>query len=144
MPLAQLNIAEMIEPMDSERMKDFVDSLDMVNQEAEASEGFIWRYKDNDEAVVVDRHIFENDMLIINLSVWKDENSLKNFVYSGNHLKVYKRKKEWFHKMKQAYMVLWHVKEGHTPDLAEAKQKLDHYRLHGATEEAFGFKRQTK
>lgn len=143
MPLAQLNIAEMIEPMDSERMKDFVASLDIVNQEAEASPGFIWRYKDDDEVVVMDRSIFDNDMLIINLSVWEDEKSLKDFVYSGNHLKVYKRKKEWFHKMKQAYMVLWNVEDGHTPDLHEAKQKLDHYRLHGATKEAFGFNRTT-
>ncbi len=143
MPLAQLNIAEMIEPMDSERMKDFVASLDIVNQEAEASPGFIWRYKDDDEVVVMDRSIFDNDMLIINLSVWKDEKSLKDFVYSGNHLKVYKRKKEWFHKMKQAYMVLWNVEDGHTPDLFEAKQKLDHYRSHGPTKEAFGFNRTT-
>jgi len=143
MPLAQLNIAEMIEPMDSDRMKDFVDSLDIVNEQAEASEGFIWRYQDDDEAVVMDRSIFESDMLIINLSVWKDEKSLKDFIYSGNHLKVYKRKKEWFRKMKQAYVVLWQVEEGHTPDLVEAKQKLDHYRLHGATDEAFGFNRST-
>ena len=139
MPLAQLNIAEMIEPMNSDRMKDFVNSLDIVNKEAEASEGFIWRYIDGDAELVLDRSIFESDMLIINLSVWKDEKSLKDFVYSGNHLKVYKKKKDWFHKMKQAYMVLWHVEEGHFPDLVEAKQKLDHYRLHGATKEAFGF-----
>ena len=43
--LAQINIANIIAPMDSPVMVGFVNNLDNINALAESSEGFIWRLK---------------------------------------------------------------------------------------------------
>jgi hypothetical protein len=52
-----------------------------------------------------------------------------------------RRKKEWFKKMGEAYMVLWWVPVGHIPSIEEAAQKLNILREHGPTAEAFTFKK---
>lgn len=43
MPIAQLNIAQPLAPIDSPDLKDFADNIERINTLAEASEGFIWR-----------------------------------------------------------------------------------------------------
>jgi len=43
--LAQVNIARLIEPLDSGRLVDFVTALDPVNAAADAALGFVWRLK---------------------------------------------------------------------------------------------------
>jgi len=43
--LAQVNIFHLIEPLDSERLADFVAAIDSVNSAAESAHGFIWRLK---------------------------------------------------------------------------------------------------
>ena len=34
---------------------------------------------------------------------------------------------------------LWWVERGHIPTLEEAKTRLDHYRAHGPSDDAFGW-----
>jgi hypothetical protein len=41
--LAQLNIARMLEPLDSPVMADFVNALERINALADSSVGFVWR-----------------------------------------------------------------------------------------------------
>ena len=41
--LAQLNIARLLAPIDSEQLVDFVANLDRINALADQSPGFIWR-----------------------------------------------------------------------------------------------------
>jgi len=43
--LAQVNIARLIEPLDSVRLADFVAALDPVNATADSAPGFVWRLK---------------------------------------------------------------------------------------------------
>lgn len=137
--LAQLNIARMIAPVDSPLMADFVANLDRINALAENSEGFIWRLKeDNNNATSI--KIFNDDFLIVNISVWQNTASLFQFVYQSGHVEVFKRRKEWFERMPEMHMALWYVPVLHLPTVAEAKDRLIYLRTYGETPYAFGFK----
>ena len=119
MPIAQLNIAKMLAPIDSPTMSGFVNNLDRINALAEESIGFIWRLTgEEDNATAI--KVFEDDSIIINMSVWQDVESLKHYVYKTAHVEIMKRKKEWFSKIESMHMVLWNIPEGHTPTPQEA------------------------
>ncbi|MER7199650.1 hypothetical protein CG723_25885 [Streptomyces sp. CB01635] len=45
--LAQVNIGRLTAPLDSEQLRDFAEGLDPVNAVADASDGFVWRLKDD-------------------------------------------------------------------------------------------------
>ena len=136
--LAQLNIAQLIEPLDSPRVADFVANLDRINALAESSQGFVWRLKTDDGNATEIRPF--GDEYIVNLSVWADMDALYNYVYRSGHVEIMRRRKEWFSRMKDAYMVLWWVPAGHNPTAEEARAKLQTLREHGPTAEAFTFK----
>lgn len=135
--LAQLNIAEMSMPYDDPGMADFVNNLDRINGIADDSPGFIWRYTEPDNTASA--AIF-GDTMLVNMSVWADKQSLLDFTYKSPHVAIYKRRKEWFRKMKGPYMVCWYVPEGHIPSLEEARDRLDHLSANGETPWAFTFR----
>jgi len=137
--LAQVNIARMIARIDSPEMVDFVNNLDRINAIAEKSTGFIWRLKGDDNNATALR-VFEDDFLIINMSVWESKEALFNFTYASQHAGVLKRKKEWFHKMTDRHMCLWYVEAGHEPSPQEAKKRLQYLNDHGESPYAFSFK----
>ncbi|HEU5134550.1 MAG TPA: DUF3291 domain-containing protein [Steroidobacteraceae bacterium] len=135
--LAQLNIAALKAPLDSPELKDFVDNLDRINALAEASPGFVWRLKGDGNDATSLRPLGDN--IIVNMSVWRDVDSLRNYVYQSAHVAILKRKREWFTRMAEAPFALWWIPEGHEPTIAEAVARLEHLRKHGATAEAFTF-----
>lgn len=139
--LAQVNIARMLAPIDSPVMADFVNNLDRINNIAEESTGFVWRLT-GDENNATALRIFEDDFLIINMSVWASKEALFNFTYASQHVGVLKRKKEWFHKMADMHMCLWYVEAGHEPSPDEAKGRLQYLNDKGETPYAFSFKSQ--
>lgn len=136
--LAQLNIAIMKEPLESPSMSDFVANLDRINALAEESPGFVWRLKDESGSAVAIRPFGED--VIVNMSMWKDAASLSDFAFRSGHVDIMRRRREWFQSMAEAYAVLWWVVKDHRPTMAEAKERLDHLRVHGATPHAFTFK----
>lgn len=136
--LAQLNVAKLLAPLDSPQLADFVNNLDRINGLAEASDGFVWRLKDEDDNATALRP-FDADM-IVNMSVWRDLDALKAFVFAPEHVAIMRRKREWFHRLTEAYMVLWWVPAGHEPSTDEARAKLEHIQAHGPTETAFNFR----
>ena len=135
--LAELNVAALKAPLDSPELKDFVDNLDRINALAEATPGFVWRLKGDGNDATSLRPLGEK--VIVNLSTWRDVDSLRHYVYKTAHVEILKRKREWFTRMADAYMALWWVPEGHEPTVAEAVARLEHLRKHGATAEAFTF-----
>ncbi|MRX63407.1 DUF3291 domain-containing protein [Maribacter luteus] len=143
MHLAQVNIAKMKPPIDSPIMADFVNNLDSINAIADKSKGFVWRLKDEEDNATAIK-IFDNDYLIINMSVWENATSLKEYVYNSMHVEVLKRKKEWFDKMEDMHMALWYVKEGIFPTPSEAKERLEYLQTNGETPYAFSFKSKFK
>jgi hypothetical protein len=137
--LAQLNIALPIEPLTSPRLAGFVAALDEVNALADAAPGFVWRLQTEDGDATAVR-AFGNDRLIVNMSVWSSLEALADYAYRSDHVRVLRRRKEWFEAMGEAYQVLWWVPAGQLPTVADAEQRLAHLRTHGPTGHAFTFR----
>lgn len=136
--LAQLNIAQMREPLDSPLLADFVANLDRINALAESMPGFVWRLQTEDGDATALRPF--GDDTLVNVSTWTDLESLKAFVYGSAHVEIMRRRREWFEAMKESHLVLWWVPTGHRPDEQEAKARLQQLRLNGASAEAFTFR----
>jgi hypothetical protein len=135
--LAELNVAELKAPLDSPILKDFVDNLDRINALAESSPGFVWRLKGDGNDATSLRPL--GDDMIINLSVWRDAQSLSDYVYKTVHVEIMKRRREWFTRMGKMHMAMWWVPEGHEPTVAEAVARLERLRQQGPSPEAFTF-----
>ena len=123
---------------DDVRFVGFVSALDTVNASADASPGFVWRLETDDDDNS-DAEIFGDENLLVNLSVWESLSHLRSFVRSEMHLAIMQRRREWFNVSTQAYVVLWWVRAGHVPTVAEAHAKLVHIRANGPGEFAFDF-----
>jgi len=136
--LAQLNVALMKESLESPTMADFVANLDRINALAERSPGFVWRLQTEDGHATALRPLGEDTL--VNVSVWRDVESLHAYVYQSAHVEIMRRRKEWFALMREAYVVLWWVPRGHRPTISEAIAKLELLRAKGPTQEAFTFR----
>ncbi len=138
--LAEINIARMKGVnINDPVMKEFVDNLDKVNAIAENSEGFVWRLKDENNNAT-NFNPYDDEKVIINISVWESIESLEIFMYKTLHSDFLKRRKEWFHKFGEAYFAMWWVPEGQFPTIQEAVYKLDYLQKNGASEFVFDFK----
>lgn len=140
MHLAELNIAHMRAPIDSPELAEFVAQLEPVNALADAAPGFVWRLKESEAdptATVIHGY---GDHLLVNFSVWESLESLWNYVYRTPHLGVLRRRREWFLRMAEPYMVMWWIPEGHIPSLAEGMRRLERLRAEGPSPEAFTYK----
>ena len=136
--LAQLNIGRLVAPLEDPRIEGFVNALDPVNALAEASPGFVWRLQ-TDEGDATALRPYPDPEVIVNLTVWESIESLKAFVYQGDHLAIFRRRREFFEVSSKAYVVLWWVDAGHIPNVEEAKERLEFLRRYGPTPWAFTF-----
>lgn len=137
--LAQLNIGIIRGPMDSPVMAQFAANLERINALADASPGFVWRLQ-TEAGDATGIRPFENENQLLNMSVWRDTESLRQFVYRTAHADILRRRREWFEKMSEAFMVLWWVPQGHRPGIPEAIARLEALRSQGPSPEAFTFR----
>ncbi|MEJ7644635.1 MAG: DUF3291 domain-containing protein [Chryseolinea sp.] len=139
--LAQINIARMlIGPIDGPEMANFVSNLDRINALADESDGFVWRLKEEcNNAMSI--KIFDDDFMIINMSVWKSADLLFNYVFKSDHVEIFKRRKEWFEKMSEMHMAMWYVQPDQMPTVGDALDRLLYIRKKGETPYAFSFKK---
>ncbi|HSJ85305.1 MAG TPA: DUF3291 domain-containing protein [Acidimicrobiia bacterium] len=137
--LAQLNVARLRAPLDSPMLVEFVEALEPVNALADDAQGFVWRLQTEDGDATAIR-AFEDDMLLVNMSVWESVDDLVAFVYRSDHRRVMIRRREWFERMVDSSTVLWWVEAGHRPSVMEAKQRLAILRRDGPTPAAFTFR----
>jgi hypothetical protein len=135
--LAQLNIAHLRYPLESPQLSEFVANLDRINQLAETSAGFIWRFTGDTEA---EQRVF-GDNIIVNLSTWTDVKSLHRFVYRSDHTAIMKKRAEWFVPMEVSNVLWWHL-QAEPPSIEEAKNRLNLLAEHGAHGDAFNFRHQ--
>jgi Domain of unknown function (DUF3291) len=126
--------------MDDPSMAGFVAELDPINALADGMPGFVWRLQ-TEEGNATSIHAFEDDLMLVNMSVWESVEALAGFVYRSDHVRVMRRRREWAERMLQPYAVLWWLPAGAIPTLDEAKQRLEHLREHGPTPQAFTFKK---
>lgn len=141
MNLAQINIARVRFPLDGPELKDFVDSLPKINALAEASPGYLWRLTDDGGADATGVRAFEQEDILLNLTLWESVESLRDFAYQTEHLEYMRRRREWFdYQGIPNHMALWWVPDNHLPTVEEAKDRLEHLTKHGPTAYSFTFR----
>jgi hypothetical protein len=137
--LAQVNIALPLEPLDSSLLAEFVAQLEPVNATADRSHGFVWRLQTGSGDATGVRG-FDDERLIVNMSVWTSLQALRGFVYSNRaHLEVMQRRREWFARLK-LHLALWWVPAGHRPTVAEAEERFARLQAVGPSPDAFTFR----
>lgn len=138
--IAQLNIARMRAPLDDPLMQRFVEWLDPVNGLADESNGFVWRLQ-TEEGNATSIRTFEDDSVLVNMSVWESIEALQSFVLHPNHTRVMRESSRWFEPLEGPHLVLWWVPAGHIPSPDEARKKLELLASRGPTPDAFTFSR---
>jgi hypothetical protein len=115
-----------------------VAKLDEVNALADAAPGFVWRLQTEDGNATAIR-AFDDDRIIVNMSVWESVDDLAEFVYRSDHVSVLRRRREWFDRL-DVSTALWWIRSGHIPTVREAQERLAHVEERGPTPFAFTFK----
>ncbi|MEP7113638.1 MAG: GNAT family N-acetyltransferase [Ilumatobacteraceae bacterium] len=121
--LAQVNIATLRYPIDDPRIADFVDALPLVNGTGEQSPGYVWRLQ-SDGGDATDIQVFDDPLVIVNLTVWESLEALKAFAYRGIHRDFFRRRAEWFAEG-STRTALWWLPAGSLPTTDDAKRRID-------------------
>ena len=140
--IAQVNIAHMLAPLTDPLMAGFVAQLDTVNAFADNSPGFIWRFQTS-AGNATDVRAYDDELILFNMSVWASLTALSNYVYASEsvHRPVLRQRRQWFQRFDGPHMALWWIPQNYTPTVEEAKEHLEHLRIHGETSFAFSFKK---
>jgi heme-degrading monooxygenase HmoA len=137
--LAQVNVATLLAPLDSPELAGFVAQLEPINALADAAPGFVWRLQtDAGDATAI--RPYDDDRVMVNMSVWTSVAALKTFVHGPEHRAYLARRREWFERMHEAIVALWWVEAGHRPTVAEAKDRLALLDRVGPSPAAFTFR----
>lgn len=141
--LAQANVSYCLTPRDDPRLASFIALLAEINQLAERSPGFVWRFISDTENPEHDQ--YEDDRVLFNMTVWESMEALHAFTYRTAHARVFARRKEWFAEWKEAVggssFALWYLPAGCLPSAEEGKARLETIKRLGPTPEAFTFKK---
>ena len=137
--LAQVNVARMREPLEHASMQGFVDGLEPINALADGSPGFVWRLQ-TDEGDATALRVFDDEMMIVNMSVWASIEALRAFVFRSAHADYLRARSAWFERLAEAPTALWWIAAGTTPTVDEAKVRLELLRDRGSTAEAFSLR----
>ena len=133
--LAQLNIATLRHPIDDPRTADFVEALPAVNGIGEQSPGYVWRLQ-SDSGDATDIRVFDDPLVIVNLTVWESVEALKAFAYRGLHRDFFRRRAEWFVEG-SSRTALWWVPAGVLPTTDDARRRLHFIDAFGVSPYAF-------
>jgi len=137
--LAQINIGRIRAELDDPLMAGFVSRLDDLNALADRSPGFVWRLQTTEGNATYLRP-FDDNRLLLNMSVWESIEQLREYVYGSAHADVLRQRREWFEKFDRTYLALWWIPAGRIPSIDEAKKRLASIEQHGPTPFAFTFK----
>lgn len=137
--LAQVNIGRLLAPVDDPLIAGFVARLDEINALADNSPGFVWRLQSS-EGNATNFRPYEDEQILLNMSVWTSLETYTNYVYKTAHREVMQMRRQWFERFDGPYTAVWWVPAGHIPTIEEAKERLAYLRAHGATPFAFTIK----
>ena len=87
-------------------MAEFVSQIDTMNQLAESSDGFIWRFNEEYDSTGLPAP-FDDPLLFFNMSVWRDVESLRHYVFQSAHVKMLQRKTEWTRPAGTSPLAMW-------------------------------------
>ncbi len=137
--LAQVNIGRLVAPRGDSRVADFFDALDRINAIADAAPGFVWRLQDESGNATAISYA-PDPLLAVNMSVWKDAESLFDFVYRSAHTPVMARRRDYFQRFAGAYQALWWIEAGTIPTVNDALSRLWILDRFGPSPDAFTYK----
>ena len=138
--VAQFNVSRLLAPLDEPLMREFVAFLGPVNAFAEKSPGFVWRLTSDDGgASSYLPSPYPDPMMITNLTVWTDLESLRSFTFETAHRYFLQNRRKWFDRMSTSQVVLWWIPAGRHPTVNEAMEKLSLIDLNGSSAAAFAF-----
>lgn len=120
-------------PLTDPSMHGFTSRIAEINQLAESSPGFVWRWTEADSP-------FNAPDLLFNLSVWESVETLRAYVYRSAHVELFRDRAEWFSPFDGPSLALWWVPAGHRPTPQESKERLDSLSANGPTRFAFTFR----
>jgi len=83
---------------------------------------------------------YNDEQIIINISVWENIASLENFTYKTFHTDFLKRRKEWFVKYGKVHFAMWWIKQNDLPTIDESVKRIAHLQENEPSEYAFNFK----
>ena len=138
--IAQINIGRIKGPMDGFVMAGFVARLDEINALADTSPGFVWRLQ-TPEGNATELRPYDDDRILVNISVWESIEQLKHYVYKTAHVELLRQRQSWFEKFDGIYTALWWIPQGHIPTVDEAKERLTRLESEGPTQFAFTFQK---
>ena len=99
-----MNIARALGERDDPVMQAFVARIDEINALADEAPGFVWRLQD-EEGDAINIRVFDDPLLLVNMSVWDSLDALKDYVYQSMHVELMKNRKAWFDRMEQMHQV---------------------------------------
>ena len=137
--IAQVNIGRVRAPVEDPIMAGFAGRLAEINALADRSPGFVWRLQ-TDAGNATYFRPYDDDRILVNMSVWESIEALKNYVYQSAHVELLRQRQQWFEPFAGAYLALWWVPAGHLPGIDEAKKRLARLDTEGPTQFAFTFK----
>ncbi len=79
-------------------------------------------------------------LLAANMSVWRDAESLFEFVYRSAHTPVMARRRDYFERFEGAYQALWWIPAGTIPTVQDGLARLWLLDRNGPCPQAFTFK----
>jgi hypothetical protein len=115
-------------------------NLARINTLAEASPGYVWRLQD-ESGDATSIKAFDDELEIINLTVWESIDALADFTYRSGHVEFLRRRRDFFEAPTQPILCLWWIPERTIPTVEESIARLEHLRAHGPTPTAFTFRR---
>lgn len=137
--LAQLNVGRTLHPIDDPRLAGFTGRLAEINALAEASPGYVWRLQD-ESGDATGIHVFDDPLIIVNLTVWRSVEELFAFTYHTDHVGVFRGRRAWFAEWPGPHLVLWWIAAGRIPTVTDALGRLERLAANGPSPEAFTLK----
>ena len=137
--LAQANYGQWKQDVNKELVQEFYDRAGAIMQSAVECGGWVWS---NDGGFYQDPRTvaaFDNQLIIFNMTVWETFEDLKRFVFNQVHSAVMQDRDKWFDKMPTQVSVMWWVKVGERPTIAQARENHDLIHQIGPTAQAFNF-----
>jgi len=137
--LAQINVARLRFPEGDDRVAEFFANLGRINTIAEKSDGFVWRLIEEGGDNATGIKLSADPNLIVNMSIWRDIEALRAFVYRTEHAGIMAKRRAWFEPLHEAHQALWWVDKGSRPSVEQGMARLGLLRRHGPSASAFNF-----
>jgi hypothetical protein len=136
--LAQCNVVKLRAPLDSPTVAGFVAALDPINAIADSAVGFVWRLQ-TDDGDATSIRVFDDDQILLNMSVWESMEALSNFVYRSAHKDVLRQRRQWADRFEGVQSAMWWIRAETVPEPIEAVARLECLQRVGPSQYAFTF-----